>query len=103
MEAGATATGGVGGVPDHPETENVAEVIDQDQEVETGIFVTFLEFKVSHFSWEALQIFFSYKCTVVDKGIIIQILGFELGAFSETLRWLLSQIEFSVDGQKKTI
>ena len=50
MEAGATATGGVGGVPGHPETENVAEVIDQDQEVETGIFVTFLEFKVSHFS-----------------------------------------------------
>jgi hypothetical protein len=35
MEAEATATGGVGGVLGHPGTENVAEVIDQDQEVET--------------------------------------------------------------------
>ena len=42
MEAGATVTEGVGGVLGHPETENVAEVIDQGQEVETGIFVTFL-------------------------------------------------------------
>ena len=58
MEAEATATGGVGGVLGHPETENVAEVIDQDQEVETGIFVTFLEFKVSHFSRVAILFFF---------------------------------------------
>ena len=43
------------------------------------------------------------QCTVVDKGIIIEILDFELGAFSENLRHIMTWGEgiFGLSLQKK--
>ena len=45
----------------------------------------------------------SMQCTMVNKGVIIEILDFELGAFSENLRHIMIQRKriFGFSLQKK--